>query len=52
MTNFYQQYKSIEPWLQTDEKPAEGQEFLQTVEDRKKLVRCNRGDEYIVNGAQ
>lgn len=39
MTNFYQQYKSIEPWLQTDKKPEGGKEFLQSPEDRKKLVR-------------
>jgi len=37
MTNFYQQYKSIKPWLQTDKKPEKGKEFLQTPEDRKKL---------------
>lgn len=37
MTNFYQQYKSIKPWLQTDNKPENGKEFLQTPEDRKKL---------------
>lgn len=40
MTNFYEQYKSIEPWLQT---AVEGShdldhgEHLQTKEDRKKL---------------
>jgi len=37
MTQFYQQYKSIEPWLKTKEKPADGKEFLQTKEDRAKL---------------
>jgi succinate dehydrogenase (ubiquinone) iron-sulfur subunit len=39
MTNFYEQYKSIEPWLQTD-KPHDlnqGLEHLQSVQDRKKL---------------
>jgi succinate dehydrogenase (ubiquinone) iron-sulfur subunit len=36
MTNFYKQYKSIEPFLKNDNPPKEG-EFLQTVEDRKKL---------------
>lgn len=40
MTNFYQQYKSIEPWLQTSKKPESGKEYLQSVDDRKKLVRC------------
>jgi succinate dehydrogenase/fumarate reductase-like Fe-S protein len=34
----YEQYRSIEPWLQTKEGKAEGQaEFLQTREDRAKL---------------
>ena len=28
MTNFYQQYKSIKPWLQTDKKPEKGKEFF------------------------
>eukprot|EP00043_Microstomoeca_roanoka_P029526 m.22162 g.22162 ORF g.22162 m.22162 type:complete len:263 (+) comp9260_c0_seq1:44-832(+) len=37
MTNFYQQYKAIEPWLQTSKKPENGKEYLQSVEDRKKL---------------
>jgi succinate dehydrogenase (ubiquinone) iron-sulfur subunit len=36
MTNFYKQYKSIEPFLKNDNPPANG-EFLQTVDDRKKL---------------
>ena len=40
MNNFYDQYRSIEPWLQTkaskQEKGAEG-EWLQTIEDRKVL---------------
>ena len=42
----YEQYRSIEPWLQTKEGKAEGQaEFLQTREDRAKLdgmVSCIR----------
>jgi succinate dehydrogenase (ubiquinone) iron-sulfur subunit len=34
----YEQYRSIEPWLQTKDGKAEGQaEFLQTREDRAKL---------------
>eukprot|EP00897_Mesotaenium_endlicherianum_P008120 jgi/Mesen1/7336/ME000377S06549 len=37
MTNFYQQYKSIEPWLKTKAKPADGKENFQTKADRKKL---------------
>lgn len=36
MTQFYKQYKSIEPFLKNDNPPAQG-EFLQTQEDRKKL---------------
>merc|ERR1719375_1946023 len=38
MGNFYEQYRSIEPWLQSKEEKTEGQgEFLQTREDRAKL---------------
>ncbi|KAL7517560.1 hypothetical protein ACHAWX_002477 [Stephanocyclus meneghinianus] len=38
MGNFYEQYRSIEPWLQTKGGKAEGQaEFLQSREDRAKL---------------
>jgi len=38
MGNFYEQYRSIEPWLQTKDGKKEGQaEFLQTREDRAKL---------------
>ncbi|RZC33808.1 succinate dehydrogenase [ubiquinone] iron-sulfur subunit, mitochondrial, partial [Asbolus verrucosus] len=39
MTNFYNQYKSIEPWLQrSDEKKSgEHQQYLQSVKDREKL---------------
>jgi succinate dehydrogenase/fumarate reductase iron-sulfur protein len=37
MNNFYDQYRSIEPWLQSDvDKPA-NVEHLQSKEDRKKL---------------
>ncbi|KAI5119236.1 hypothetical protein M0805_002161 [Coniferiporia weirii] len=36
LTQFYKQYKSIEPWLKNDNPPAQG-EFLQSPEDRKKL---------------
>ena len=38
MTNFYKQYKSIEPWLKRKDMPAADKEILQTIEDRKKLV--------------
>lgn len=37
LTNFYQQYKSIQPYLQRKDYPADGKEVLQSVEDRKKL---------------
>ncbi|CAL1405560.1 unnamed protein product [Linum trigynum] len=37
LTNFYQQYKSIEPWLKTKRRPEEGREYRQSPEDRKKL---------------
>ncbi|KAI7872889.1 hypothetical protein BDF14DRAFT_1872985 [Spinellus fusiger] len=37
LTNFYKQYKSIEPYLKRKDLPADGKENLQTVDDRKKL---------------
>eukprot|EP00475_Leptophrys_vorax_P032141 TRINITY_DN4931_c0_g1_i2.p1 TRINITY_DN4931_c0_g1~~TRINITY_DN4931_c0_g1_i2.p1 ORF type:complete len:276 (-),score=2.34 TRINITY_DN4931_c0_g1_i2:115-942(-) len=37
MTQFYQQYKSIEPWLKTKKPPVDGKEYHQTKEDRAKL---------------
>ncbi|KAG5175662.1 succinate dehydrogenase iron sulfur protein [Tribonema minus] len=37
MTNFYDQYKSIEPWLKTKTPKKDDKEHLQSVEDRKKL---------------
>lgn len=38
MTNFYNQYRSIEPWLKRKTAKAAGQkEYLQTKEDRAKL---------------
>jgi len=38
LTNFYNQYKSIEPWLKRKDVRAKGdKEYLQTVDDRKKL---------------
>ena len=36
LTQFYKQYKSIEPYLKNDNPPAKG-EFLQSQEERKKL---------------
>mmetsp|Transcript_12632 Transcript_12632/g.14486 ORF Transcript_12632/g.14486 Transcript_12632/m.14486 type:complete len:277 (-) Transcript_12632:164-994(-) len=37
MQNFYDQYKSIKPWLQRNEANPDGKETLQSVEDRRKL---------------
>ena len=38
MSNFYEQYRSIEPWLKTKNEKQEGQkEWLQTKENRAKL---------------
>lgn len=39
MTNFYEQYRSIEPYLQKKTPQEYGKEqYLQSIEDRKKLV--------------
>lgn len=39
LNNFYNQYQSIQPWLQrNDAKETGSQQYLQSVEDRKKLV--------------
>ncbi|AET41680.1 succinate dehydrogenase iron-sulfur protein subunit SDH2 Ecym_8411 [Eremothecium cymbalariae DBVPG len=37
LTNFYKQYKSVQPYLQRTAKPADGKENLQSIDDRKKL---------------
>ncbi|KAG5187772.1 alpha-helical ferredoxin [Tribonema minus] len=37
MTNFYDQYKSIEPWLKTKTPKKDDKEHLQSIADRKKL---------------
>lgn len=37
MANFYDQYKSIKPWLQRNEATQDGKEVLQSKEDRSKL---------------
>lgn len=40
MSNFYAQYKSIQPWLQRKDESKMGQkQYLQSVEDREKLVQ-------------
>lgn len=39
MSNFYAQYKSIEPYLKKKDETQEGKEqYFQSVEDRQKLV--------------
>lgn len=39
MSNFYAQYKSIEPYLKKKDESQEGKEqYFQSVEDRQKLV--------------
>uniref|UniRef100_A0A672PN97 Succinate dehydrogenase [ubiquinone] iron-sulfur subunit, mitochondrial n=1 Tax=Sinocyclocheilus grahami TaxID=75366 RepID=A0A672PN97_SINGR len=39
MSNFYAQYKSIEPYLKKKDESRQGQQqYLQSVEDRQKLV--------------
>lgn len=39
MNNFYNQYRSIQPWLQRKNEPASGEaQYLQSIDDRKKLV--------------
>ena len=43
MSNFYAQYKSIQPWLQRkDESKLGQQQFLQSPQDREKLVNTNK----------
>lgn len=37
MTNFYKQYQSIQPWLQSDQDEVNRTQNIQSVEDRKKL---------------
>ena len=37
MTNFYDQYTSIKPWLHSDKPSDVNHEHLQSIEDRKKL---------------
>ncbi len=42
MNNFYEQYRSIQPWLQRDDESKLGtgeNQLLQSTEDRAKLVR-------------
>lgn len=37
MNNFYKQYKSIRPWLEPAQTKTDGGEYLQSIDDRKKL---------------
>jgi len=37
LSNFFEQHKSVEPWLKRKSPAPESKEILQTVEDRKKL---------------
>ncbi len=37
LTNFYAQYASVQPWMQTDTPPPPDRERLQSKEDREKL---------------
>ncbi|WP_264686694.1 succinate dehydrogenase iron-sulfur subunit [Wolbachia endosymbiont (group B) of Rhopobota naevana] len=37
LSQFYEQYKSIKPWLQTDKSALQNKEYFQSPEDRKKL---------------
>ncbi|XP_057808991.1 succinate dehydrogenase [ubiquinone] iron-sulfur subunit 3, mitochondrial [Salvia miltiorrhiza] len=37
LTNFYQQYKLIEPWLKTKKPPPDGKEYRQTTAERRRL---------------
>ncbi|KAF8686316.1 Succinate dehydrogenase [ubiquinone] iron-sulfur subunit 1, mitochondrial [Rhizoctonia solani] len=48
LTQFYKQYKSIEPYLKNDNPPEKG-EFLQSPEDRRKLdgIYWWNQDEYL-----
>ena len=44
MNNFYQQYKSIQPWLQRNDENTLGvgdKQLLQSAKDREKLVSQN-----------
>ncbi|XP_027764304.1 succinate dehydrogenase [ubiquinone] iron-sulfur subunit, mitochondrial-like [Empidonax traillii] len=42
LSNFYAQYKSIEPYLKKKDKSKEGkQQYLQSIEDRQKLVTAS-----------
>lgn len=53
MSNFYAQYKSIEPYLKKKDESKEGKEqYLQSVQDRQKLVsHCLRRNVNILQFA-
>ena len=53
MTNFYAQYKSIEPWLKKKDESQAGVEYYQSEEDRVKLdglyeVHYNSGVIFLI----
>ena len=52
MNNFYEQYKSIEPYLKKKTEVEYGKEqYLQSMEDRKKLVsKINHLNMYVYTG--
>ena len=37
MTNFYEQYSSVEPWLKSDSEAPDGEERLQSKQDQEKI---------------
>jgi len=42
LSNFYAQYKSIEPYLKKKDESKQGKEqYLQSIEDRQKLVTAS-----------
>jgi len=48
MNNFYEQYKSIEPYLKKKTEVEYGKEqYLQSMEDRKKLVSKNKSPLHV-----
>lgn len=51
MSNFYAQYKSIEPYLKKKDDTQEGKEqYFQSVEDRQKLVGLNKSSSVCKTG--
>lgn len=40
LSNFYNQYKSIEPWLQRNKEANGEYQYIQSIKDRARLVSC------------